>query len=74
MERTVTNSSWIKTWENAYSISLPTLKQLKKRLKELETWDKPLGKPSTCKDGRWREWACKKIALKGLILERSNPA
>jgi hypothetical protein len=67
----MSNNSLIRTWEKAYEITLPTVWQLKQRLKELQTWDKPIGSPTTNKSGKWREWACKKIALEGLISEKS---
>lgn len=57
-------------WEDCYEISLPTLPQKKRRLKELKTWNKPHGTPST-NSAKWREWACKIIALEGLIEEKA---
>jgi hypothetical protein len=63
------NKVLIKTWENAYAVSLGTLALYKRRLRELRSWDKP---SVSKKDGpgRWQEWACKIIALENLIYEQ----
>lgn len=55
------------TWENAYMVSLGNLRAYRLRLRELSTWDKPLCKKADDTNGKWREWACKIQALKGLI-------
>ena len=60
----------IRTWENAYLVSLGNINSYKRRLRELLTWSKPLCKKTNDKYGHWSEWVCKIQALKGLIEEQ----
>lgn len=61
--------TWIEIWEKSYPVICPNgIEDYKRMLRELCTWNKPLGSPST-NPSKWQEWAAKKIALKGLILE-----
>lgn len=63
------NMSLIRTWENCYQATIGNLAGYKKRLNQLKEWDKPLVKKNEDKYGHWKEWACKKVALEGLIDE-----
>jgi len=62
------NNKMIETWERCYQRTLPSAAQRRKRLRELETWDKPFGSPSS-NGGAWREHVCKRIALENLTTE-----
>lgn len=60
-------SKLIDTWERAYSRTIGNVKGYRKRLKELNTWDKPFVKKEDDKNGMWYEWACKILALENLL-------
>lgn len=61
--------STVTLWENIYQQTLGDVQSYKTRLKELETWDKPLCPKSKDPHLKWREWAFKQTALEGLISE-----
>ena len=54
-------------WVDAFKLLYATKNEFRTRLKELQTWDKPLCPKSDDKYGKWKEWAKKCEALEYLI-------
>lgn len=57
----------IQTWVDAYSVSLGNKTLYEKRIKELNSWDKPLNPKGNDPYGKWSEWATKIEALEYLL-------
>ena len=67
MTTTTKEMTATQTWGAAFAQTIGSIKGYKKRLKELQTWDKPFVAKENDKSGKWAEWANKCIALENLI-------